>query len=150
MKRFTLMFSVLLVVVFTIPLASYALCVNVPYMANLRSGPGKKYRIIWQVYKYMPLQELSSSGNWYRVRDIDGDIEYIEKPLVTSGYSCAAVRSKTAILRTGPGINYPDKYRGDARKYDSFRVIREEGPWVEVRSDFNQTGWINKKSLWIR
>lgn len=140
--------TIFLMVLF-IPLTSYALCVNVP-LANLRSGPGKKYKTVWQVYKFMPLQILSSSGNWYRVKDIDGYTEYVYKPLVTSRYRCAAVWSKKANIRTGPGIGYPEKYRGDATKYDSFRVLKAKGPWIEVQSDYNQTGWINRSLLWIK
>ncbi len=136
-------------IVLSIPFTSYALCVDVP-LANLRSGPGKKYGTIWQVYQYMPLEKISSSGNWYRVKDIDGYTEYVYKPLVTSRYRCAAVWSKTANIRTGPGIGYPDKFKGHARKYDSFEVIEVKGSWIKVKSDYDQIGWINGSLLWIR
>ena len=149
MKRnFYLIPAAIFFIVF-VPFTSFAFCVNI-HLANLRSGPGKKYKEVWQVYKYMPLQKISSSGNWYQVKDIDGYTEYVYKPLVTSRYSCAAVKSKRADLRSGPGLAYPEKYHGHAEKYDSFRVLEIKGSWVEVRSDFNQTGWINRDLLWIR
>ncbi|MDA8088056.1 MAG: SH3 domain-containing protein, partial [Nitrospiraceae bacterium] len=90
MKKMMAVCATIFLIVLFIPLTSYALCVNVP-LANLRSGPGEKYKTVWQVYKFMPLQILSSSGNWYRVKDIDGYTEYVYKPLATSRYRCAAI-----------------------------------------------------------
>lgn len=149
MKKIMAAWAMIFLMVSIIPLTSYALCVNIP-LANLRSGPGKKYRVVWQVYQYMPLDKISSSGNWYRVKDIDGYTEYVYKPLVDSRYRCAAVWSKTANIRTGPGIFYPKKFSGNAAKYDSFRVLKIKGSWVKVRSDYDQTGWISRGLLWIR
>lgn len=149
MKKITAVWATIFFMVLFIPFTAYALCVDVP-LANLRSGPGKKYKTVWQVCQYMPLKKISLSGNWYRVTDIDGYDEYVYGPLVTSRYQCAAVRSKTANIRTGPGIFYPRKFRGHATKYDSFRVLKAKGSWIEVQSDYNQTGWINRGLLWIR
>ena len=41
-------------------------------IANIRSGPGTKYDILWNVEKYHPLFILEKSGNWYRFRDFEG------------------------------------------------------------------------------
>ena len=149
MKKMMAAWTTIFLIVLFIPLISHALCVNAP-LANLRSGPGKKYKTVWQVYQYMPMEKISSLGNWYRVKDIDGYTEYVYKPLVTSRYRCAAVWSKTANIRTGPGIGYPEKFRENATEYDSFMVLKIKGSWVKVRSDYDQTGWISRGLLWIR
>lgn len=143
--RWYLVFLVALLV----PITAYALCVDVP-TANLRSGPGTKYKMVWTVYRYMPFQEIRSSGNWFAVRDIDGYTEWIYRPLVTSRYRCAAVRSRKANIRSGPGINYPVKYEEPATKYDSFRVLKRKGAWIKVQDEYGDTGWIHRKLLWVQ
>ena len=38
---------------------AYSLCVKTAD-ANLRSGPGTKYKKTWEVFKYMPLKKIGS------------------------------------------------------------------------------------------
>jgi SH3-like domain-containing protein len=134
-----------------IPVYSYGLCVKVP-IANLRSGPGTQYEKVWQVNQYMPFKKVgvSLSGDWYAVRDVDGDVNWIHKSLVTSRYRCAVVKSETVNVRTGPGMIYDKKFLEPMRRYDSFRVLRTKGAWVKVKDEWNNGGWINKNFLWIK
>jgi uncharacterized protein YgiM (DUF1202 family) len=37
----------------------------------------------------------------------------------------------------------------DVDKYESFKVIQRKGLWVKVLDEFNDTGWIFRKLLWI-
>jgi len=132
------------------PIYSHALCVKVS-TANLRSGPGKQYEKMWQVHKYMPLKKVgvSPSGYWYAVRDVDGDVNWIHKSLVTNQYQCAVVKSEIVNVRTGPGTTYDKKYIEPALRYDSFRVLKTKGSWVKVKDEWNDIGWIHNNFLWI-
>ena len=132
------------------PLCSHALCVKAS-TANLRSGPGTGYEKIWQVYRFMPLKKVgvSISGDWYAVRDVDGDINWIHKTLVTGEYHCATVKSKTVNVRTGPGTNYPRKFSEPASQYSSFRILQTKGAWIKGKDEGNNTGWIHNNYLWI-
>jgi SH3-like domain-containing protein len=132
------------------PIHSYALCVKVS-TGNLRSGPGTEYEKIWQVHKYMPLKKvgISTSGSWYAVRDVDGDVNWIHKSLLTGQYQCAVVKSEIVNIRTGPGTIYDKKYFEPARRYDSFRVLKRKGAWIKVKDEWNDVGWIHNKFLWI-
>jgi SH3-like domain-containing protein len=118
--------------------------------ANLRSGPGTKYEKTWQVFKYMPLKKIGSKGNWYKVRDVDGDVHWIYKKLVTSKYRCAVVKAREANIRKGPGTKYKKTDLSPAIKYDTFKVIKIKGNWVKVVDEFGEVGWIYKKLLWIQ
>lgn len=42
-------------------------------IANIRSGPGENYAILWAVEKYHPLNVFQKSGQWYHFRDFEGD-----------------------------------------------------------------------------
>jgi SH3-like domain-containing protein len=128
-----------------------ALCVKTD-KANLRTGPGKNFEKIWEVYRYMPFVKVGSSlsGEWYAVKDIDGDVNWIRKRLLTDKYRCAVVKKEEVNVRTGPGTNYSKGFLSPARKYYSFRVLKIKGPWVKVRDDRGGVGWIYRNFLWIQ
>jgi SH3-like domain-containing protein len=128
-----------------------ALCVNAR-RANVRTGPGTGFKVAWNVYRYEPFAKVgvSHSGGWYKVRDVDGDVNWIYAGLTTSLYRCAIVKTKTANIRTGPGISHPEKFREPATRYDTFRVLGKKGAWVRVRDEYGDTGWIYRRLLWIQ
>ncbi len=144
-------FIFILVLFFLIIFSNYshALCVNVPE-ANLRSGPGTKFEKTWEVFKYMPFHKLTLKGNWYKVKDVDGDIHWIYKKLVTDKFRCAVVKVDKANVRSGPGTGYSKNSLSPALKYDSFKVIKIKPSWVKAVDEFGDTGWIFRKLLWIQ
>jgi SH3-like domain-containing protein len=140
----------ILSVIVLMPVHASALCVKVS-TANLRSGPGTEYDQMWQVYKYMPLKKVgtSVSGDWFAVEDVDGDVTWIHKSLVTRKYKCATVKSKIVNVRTGPGTKYKKKFSEPAQQYESFKVLQIKRPWVKVQDTWGNVGWIHKSYLWI-
>jgi SH3-like domain-containing protein len=56
----------------------------------------------------MPFYKIgvSNDGTWYAVKDVDGDVNWIYKNLVTNRFHCAVVKSDWVNVRTGPGTNY--------------------------------------------
>ncbi|UCH80907.1 MAG: hypothetical protein JSW20_14395 [Nitrospiraceae bacterium] len=128
---------------------SHALCVNVAE-ANLRSGAGTKFEKTWEVFKYMPFDKITKKGNWYQVKDVDGDVHWIYEKLVTSKIKCAVVKVDKANVRKGPGEKYGKTSMSPALKYDSFKVIKTQSPWVNVIDEFGDSGWIFRKLLWIQ
>jgi SH3-like domain-containing protein len=130
---------------------SHALCVRVA-KANLRTGPGTGYDVVWEIYKYMPLVKVgvSVSGKWYAVKDVDGDVTWIFRSLVTAGYHCAVVKSETVNVRTGPGTRYPKSPISPAKQYYSFKIEKRKGNWVEVRDGWDGRGWIHGNFLFTQ
>jgi SH3-like domain-containing protein len=129
----------------------YALCVSVP-AANLRAGPGKEYPITWTVEKYMPFVKVGASvnGEWYAVRDVDGDVHWIYKKLVTEKYPAAVIKADNVTLRKGPGTNYSKSALGSGDKYYTYKVLQTKGAWVRIMDPWGVSAWIHKKFLWIR
>jgi SH3-like domain-containing protein len=127
---------------------AHALCVKVTD-ANLRSGPGTKHEKTWEVFKYMPFKRLLRRGDWYKVQDVDGDYHWIYRKLVTDAFDCAVVKREKANMRTGPGTQYRITTDSPMLKYDSFRVLKRSGKWVQVLDEFGDKGWIFRKLLWI-
>jgi SH3-like domain-containing protein len=128
-----------------------ALCVSAQ-KANLRVGPGTNYEIVWEIYKYMPFLKVgvSLSGDWYAVSDIDGDVNWIHKKLVTNTYKCAVVKTEVVNVRTGPGTNYSKSSLNPAKKYYSYKIMKRKGMWVKVMDECCDIGWIHHSYLWVQ
>lgn len=122
-----------------------ALCVKAS-MANLRVGPGTGYEVGWTVNKYFPFQKVgvSLSGQWYAVKDIDGDVFWIQKSLVTHRYHCGAVSTEKVNIRRGPGTRYGKLFSEPAQKYYSFKILKQKGAWVKIIDMDNNIGWVKK------
>jgi SH3-like domain-containing protein len=127
---------------------AHALCVTVSD-ANLRSGPGTNYQKTWEVFKYMPFQKINRKGDWYKIKDVDGDTHWIYRKLVTDKFNCAVVKVEKANVRTGPGEQFNEEYFSPSLKYDSYKVLKRKGEWINVQDEFGATGWIFRKLLWI-
>ena len=140
--------KVIFLLLFLLHTYAHALCVKVPE-ANLRSGPGTKYEKTWEVFKYMPFKRLSKKGNWYKVQDVDGDMHWIYKKLVTDKFNCAVTKVDKANIRSGAGTQYKKTSISPSLKYDTYRVIKRKEKWVKVRDEFSDEGWIFRKLLWI-
>ncbi|PIR22311.1 MAG: hypothetical protein COV44_08835 [Deltaproteobacteria bacterium CG11_big_fil_rev_8_21_14_0_20_45_16] len=127
----------------------WALCVQAD-KAFLRYGPSTKHQKTWEVYKFMPFQSLKKQKDWYRVKDVDGDIHWIFKGLVTSSYKCAVVKAEKANLRTGPGLKYKQAPWGPAQKYYAFKVIGSKDPWYHVQDAAGGKAWVHSSLIWIQ
>lgn len=147
----TLIFAFTVLFLITFINSVDALCVKVP-KANIRTGPGTNYDIAWEVYKYMPFTKVgvSLAGDWYAVKDVDGDVNWIYKNLLSGGFKCAVVKSDYVNVRTGPGTNYQESKFSPAERYQSFRVLKRQSPWVKVKDELGNIGWIHSDYLWIQ
>jgi SH3-like domain-containing protein len=128
----------------------YGLCIKAS-TANVRKGPGTRYETGWTVYKYMPFKKVgtSLSGDWYAVEDIDNEVFWVHKSLVTGKMRCAAATTDVSI-RTGPGTHYKKLLPEPVEKYYCFRILSQKGQWVHVRDEANNIGWIHRDYLWIQ
>lgn len=127
--------------------AASAACVHVPE-ANLRQGPSTTYDKSWEVYKYMPLKKIGQKGSWYKVEDVDGDTHWIFGRLLSTRLRCAVVSADKVNVRSGPGTNYEATALSPVDKYYAFKVVGEDGGWVEVEDEFQNRGWIAESLLW--
>ena len=117
---------------------------------NMRSGPGTKYRVMWELGKGFPLIVLKKKGEWYRVRDFEGTIGWVHKD-VTNGVPHMIVKvhknSKKKInIRSGPGT----KYRIIAKAYYGvvLKTLQQKHGWVEIQHEKGVTGWVKRSLLW--
>jgi len=114
-------------------------------IANIRSGPGTNYDIIWNVEMYHPLFILEKSGNWYRFRDFEGDEGWIHKSLLNKTSAVITIKD-TCNIRSGPGTN--NRVLFTVEKGIPFNVLEKQGHWIMIQHADDDKGWIHKSLVW--
>ena len=130
-------------------LPAHALCIN-NSQANLRQGPGLHYDKIWEVFRYMPFQQLGKKGEWLRVKDMDGDIYWVHKRLTTKSFKCAVIKKDATNLRRGPGTRFKKVKGMPGEKYFSMKVLKIKDNWVQVVDAWGDKAWIYRPLVWIK
>jgi len=113
--------------------------------ANVRSGPGAEYDVVWAAARYYPLEVLDRDGNWLQVSDHENDDGWIYGSLLAA-VPTVVVITKKANVREGPGIDYESLWVLD--KDYSLKVLVVEGDWIKVTDGGEVTGWIHKSVAW--
>lgn len=117
---------------------------------NMRSGPGKKYKVIWKLGDGFPLKVLKHSGKWLRVQDFEGTIGWVHKGVANrTPHMIVKVHKKTKKqinVRSGPGTNK----RIVAKAYYGvvFKTLKQKSGWVKVKHGNRVTGWVKRSLLW--
>jgi SH3-like domain-containing protein len=114
-------------------------------VANIRSGPGQKYDILWQVEKFHPIWVINKTGKWYHFRDFEGDEGWIHASLVGK-IPAVITKSEKCNVRSGPGTGYKIKFT--VEKGIPFRVLKRQKKWLYVRHADGDKGWVHTSLLW--
>ncbi len=113
--------------------------------ANLRTGPGERYPILWvYVRQDQPLEITAEFGVWRRVRDIDGAVGWMHGRLL-SGRRSAIITGRNRVLRS--------------KSLAGARPLLRLAPGVLVEidrcADFwcriavrGKKGWLERESFW--
>ena len=114
-------------------------------VANIRSGPGQKYEILWQVEKFHPILVIKKTGKWYRFRDFEGDEGWVHASLV-GDIPSVITKGEKCNVRSGPGTGY--KVLFAVEKGIPFSVLQRKKKWVYLRHADGDKGWIHESLLW--
>ena len=126
-----------------------AVCVKVK-RANLRQGPGLKYKKLWEVLQYMPFKKVGHKGAWWKVQDVDGDFYWAHQRLFTTRFRCAVIKQNQTNLRSGPGTRYPPVSWSPVDKYFSLKVLKIKNQWVQVMDAAGDRAWVYRPLVWIQ
>jgi SH3-like domain-containing protein len=113
--------------------------------ANIRSGPGTNYDILWEVEKYHPLKIIKKQGKWYRFRDFEGDEGWIYSPLLKKT-TTVITKKKKCNVRADAGTSF--KILFTAEKGIPFKVLKKKGDWIHIQHSDGDEGWIHKSLVW--
>lgn len=141
-KRFSLAILLFFLVVGTA--AAERMTVDVS-TANIRSGPGTNYDVLWQVERYHPIEVIRKSGNWYYFRDFEGDKGWVYDDLVKKVSSVIVIKDKCNV-RSGPGTDNDIVFT--VERGVPFRVLERKGNWIHIQHADGDKGWIHKMLVW--
>lgn len=114
-------------------------------IANVRSGPGTKYDLIWKVEKYHPVNVKEKKDKWYRFEDFEGDEGWIHKSLLAQIPAVITIVDKCNV-RSGAGTKYEIIFTVD--KGIPFKVIESKGKWINIQHHDGDKGWIHQSLIW--
>lgn len=114
-------------------------------VANIRSGPGTNYEVIWQAEKNYPIEVIQTQGDWILFKDYENDKGWVSKGL-TSETKCVIVKNPTVNVRSGASTSNPIVFK--AQKGTPFEVIKTQGDWYQIKHSDGDTGWISKSVVW--
>ncbi|MFZ2633372.1 MAG: SH3 domain-containing protein [Desulfosalsimonadaceae bacterium] len=147
LQVFILAFA-LLGVLFTISDARAERLAVIKEIANIRSGPGDSYEVLWQVEKNMPFEILDKdkTGTWYYVKDYEGTIGWIKKSLLSKIDTVVAIPKTECNVRVTPTTDGNISFK--AVKGVPFKVMERKGEWLHVQHTDGDEGWIHKSMVW--
>lgn len=117
---------------------------------NIRSGPGKQYRIRWEYGDGFPLMILKKKGKWVQVKDFEGDSGWVYKNLLVDKprmiVKANRNQNKNINIRKGPGTK--NKIIGKAYYGVVFTTVEQRSGWVKIRHESGLEGWVKRSLLW--
>lgn len=120
------------------------LAVAVP-IANIRSGPGTSYEVLWKVEKYHLLEIEKKAGKWCRIKDFEGDEGWISRSLLEN-ISAVVLKRDNCNVRSGPGTRFHIVFT--AEKGIPFKVLEQKNDWLHVEHADGDQGWLHKSLVW--
>ena len=114
-------------------------------IVNVRSSPGIKAKILWQVEKYHPFVIVKTKNKWYKVRDFENDLGWIHSSLLKS-INCVITTKDKCNVRSAPTINSKVVFTVD--KGVPFKQLQKKGKWIKIKHMHGNSGWIHKSLVW--
>ncbi len=114
-------------------------------IANMRSGPGTEYDVLWQVEQYHPVNIVKKKGDWYKIKDFENDVAWIHKSLLGKVQGVITIKGKCNIrsrATTKSNIVFT------VEKGVPFKVLAKEGSWLKIEHADGDVGWIFKTLVW--
>lgn len=113
--------------------------------ANVRAQPTPRAEKLWELNRGYPLAVTKRQGNWFKVRDFEGDLGWIYRPL-TGKAPHHVVRAKVANLRAAPQTSA--RLVGKLEQYELVKTVSKRSGWVQVKRHNGQQGWVAQRLVW--
>lgn len=114
-------------------------------IANMRSGPGTKHDVLWQVEQYHPVIIVEKKGNWYKIKDFEKDTAWIHKSLLGNVKSVITLKKKCNVRSQS---STKSSILFTVEKGVPFKVLTRKGDWMKIEHADGDVGWIHKSLVW--
>ena len=113
--------------------------------ANMRTGPGKRYPIKWEITrKGIPVEVISEFEQWRKIRDFQGEEGWVFQTML-SGARAVVIQSKAQILRKSDSASSRPVAKLEVGVVAKLRSCTKE--WCNVEKD-ELKGWLPRTSVW--
>ena len=113
--------------------------------ANMRTGPGEQYPILWVYMREdLPLEVTDEYGAWRRIRDNEGTTGWMHGALL-SGRRAGIISGATRALHAGPDQQSKALLRAEPGVILSIESCANA--WCEVKIR-GRAGWIPQEHFW--
>ena len=114
--------------------------------AILYDAPSFKANRLYLISKHYPLEVISRSGEWTKVRDANGDLSWIAANLLTDKRTLMVV-TPMAEVRESANEAAPIVFR--AEKNVVLELVESpNSTWIKVKHRDGQTGYARLNQLW--
>ena len=113
--------------------------------AKIRSGAGNNFDVIWKSEKYFPFAVVKRTGEWYQVKDFQGDEGWVHQSQVANTPSVITTKDKTP-LRSEPKPEAKTLFTVGAGI--PFKVVKRNNKWILVEHADGDKGWIQESTVW--
>jgi len=114
-------------------------------IANMRSGPGTKYDVLWQVEQYHPVRIVEKKGEWVKIKDFENDVAWLHKSLLDKTTSVVTIKNKCNV-RSKPNKGSSVMYT--VERGVPFKVLDRKENWIKIEHADGDIGWIYKTLVW--
>ncbi len=118
---------------------------------NLRTGPGKNYKIKFEYGAGFPVELVEKKGNWLKVKDFEDDTGWVHKSFLNNSIQTIVKANRNTDqkinIRKGPASD--TKIIGMAYYGVVFKILRNQAGWVEVEHESGLKGWVSSHLLWV-
>ncbi len=114
-------------------------------LANVRSGPKSRDRVLFTLENHYPVKVLEKKESRVKIVDYEGDEGWIHQSLLTDT-PYVIVMLKSINLREGPGTQHEKRFT--AERGVVFKVLEEKDGWIHVKHADGDEGWCSAKIVW--
>jgi SH3-like domain-containing protein len=145
MKRIAILIALLFLAVTGIDAAAAQRLAVTAEIANIRSGPGTQYDVLWQVETYYPIVVIDKSDQWYQFKDFENDTGWVHKSLVDE-IETIITKKDLCNIRSGPGTG--EKILFTVNRGIPFKVLEHKDHWLHIEHGDGDKGWIHDSLIW--
>ncbi|MDB5761157.1 MAG: hypothetical protein JWQ21_152 [Herminiimonas sp.] len=114
--------------------------------AILYDAPSEKGRKVWVAPRGMPVEVVLTYGEWAKVRDVAGDLSWVESKTLTPTRNVIA-NVATAKVRTAADESSAVVFTADKGVLLELVEPGASG-WVKVRHRDGQSGYVRAAEVW--
>jgi len=114
--------------------------------AIMYDAPAERGRKVFVAPRGMPVEVVLTYGDWAKVRDVAGDLSWVESKALSSKHN-VVVRAMNAKLRASPEDNAVPVFSADRGVI--LEVVETAPPgWVKVRHRDGLVGYAKVADVW--